>query len=151
MRDNDGIAEPLRQQSSCSGFSLIWLAPLFALAVSLGVAWNSWSSKGPLVELILESASGIEIGKTVLKHKDVEIGKRHRLRSDQAGIRAISKRLRTILGRSSANHHARNYRPRNRAFRLLSGSRLGWKTARNALPLHGVKKYPALQTQRCRG
>jgi len=74
MRDNDGIAEPLRQQSSCSGFSLIWLAPLFALAVSLGVAWNSWSSKGPLVELILESASGIEIGKTVLKHKDVEIG-----------------------------------------------------------------------------
>jgi len=30
--------------------------------------------KGPLVELILESASGIEIGKTVLKHKDVEIG-----------------------------------------------------------------------------
>ena len=74
MRDNDGIAEPVRQQSNRSGFSVVWLVPLIALAISFGVAWNTWSNRGPLVEIILDSASGIEVNKTVLKHKDVEIG-----------------------------------------------------------------------------
>jgi paraquat-inducible protein B len=54
--------------------SLVWLAPLIALAISLGIAWSSWSNRGPLVEVILDSASGLEEGKTPLKHKDVEIG-----------------------------------------------------------------------------
>lgn len=74
MRDNDGIAEPVRQQPSRSGFSVVWLVPLIALAISLGVAWSSWSSRGPTIEIVLDSASGIEVNKTVLKHKDVEIG-----------------------------------------------------------------------------
>ncbi len=74
MHNNDGVAEPVRQQPSRLGFSLVWLAPLIALAISLGIAWNSWSSRGPIIEIVLDGASGIEVSKTVLKHKDVEIG-----------------------------------------------------------------------------
>jgi len=74
MSDTDGIAEPIREEHRSFRPSLVWLAPLIALAVSLGIAWNSYSNRGSLVEVILASASGIEAGKTVLKHKDVEIG-----------------------------------------------------------------------------
>lgn len=74
MSDTDGIAEPVRERHRRARPSFVWLAPLIALALSLGIAWKSWSNRGPLVEVILDSASGIEAGKTVLKHKDVEIG-----------------------------------------------------------------------------
>ena len=74
MSDTDGIAEPIREAHRSMRPSLVWLAPLIALAMSLGIAWSSWSNRGPLVEVILDSASGLEEGKTPLKHKDVEIG-----------------------------------------------------------------------------
>ena len=74
MSDTDGIAEPIREAHRSMRPSLVWLAPLIALTMSLGIAWSSWSNRGPLVEVILDSASGLEEGKTPLKHKDVEIG-----------------------------------------------------------------------------
>jgi len=74
MSDTDGIAEPIREEHRRVRPSLVWFAPLIALAISLGIAWSSWSNRGPLIEVILESASGLEEGKTALKHKDVEIG-----------------------------------------------------------------------------
>ena len=74
MSDTDGIAEPIREEHRRMRPSLVWLAPLIALAVSLGIAWSTWSGRGPLVEVVLASASGLEAGKTPLKHKDVEIG-----------------------------------------------------------------------------
>ncbi len=74
MSDTDRIAEPIREDHRRLRPSLVWLAPIIALAISLGIAWSNWSSRGPLIQVILESASGLEVGKTVLKHKDVEIG-----------------------------------------------------------------------------
>jgi len=74
MSDTDRIAEPIREEHRRMGPSLVWLAPLIALAVSIGIAWSSWSNRGPLVDVVLDSASGLEAGKTPLKHKDVEIG-----------------------------------------------------------------------------
>lgn len=74
MNDRADIAEPVREDHRRFRLSLVWLAPLIALGISLGIAWSSWSNRGPLVEVILDSASGLEAGKTVLRHKDVEVG-----------------------------------------------------------------------------
>lgn len=74
MADRDGIATPTLEQHRSWRPSLVWLAPLIALAISLGIAWKTYIDKGPLIEVILSDAAGIEAGKTALKHKNVEIG-----------------------------------------------------------------------------
>lgn len=57
-----------------SRISVIWLVPVLALVVSLGVAWQSYSARGPLIEITFETASGISAGKTEVKYRDVTIG-----------------------------------------------------------------------------
>jgi paraquat-inducible protein B len=54
--------------------SAVWLVPLVALAISLFVAWQSYSSRGPTIEIVLDNAAGIEAGKTTVRFRDVNIG-----------------------------------------------------------------------------
>jgi paraquat-inducible protein B len=55
--------------------SLVWLVPLLALAISLGVAWQNYANQGTLIEIDFDDANGIVAGETVIKYRDVEIGK----------------------------------------------------------------------------
>ena len=55
-------------------FSVAWLVPLIALAISLGVAWRSYSDRGPLIEIVFETGAGLEAGKTPVKFRDLNIG-----------------------------------------------------------------------------
>lgn len=55
--------------------SIVWFVPLIALAVSLGVAWQSYSSRGPLIEITFDNASGISADETVIKYRDVDVGR----------------------------------------------------------------------------
>ncbi|MBN2905796.1 MAG: MCE family protein [Rhodobacteraceae bacterium] len=54
--------------------SIVWVIPAAALAIALGVAWHSYSSRGPLLELSFENASGIRAGETELRYRDVTVG-----------------------------------------------------------------------------
>lgn len=55
--------------------SIVWLVPVLALIVSLGVAWRTFEDRGTLIEVVFPDASGLEVGKTVLKFREVEVGK----------------------------------------------------------------------------
>ena len=55
-------------------FSIVWLVPIAALLVSLWVAWQSYADRGPLIEIAFEQASGIRVGETELRFRDVTIG-----------------------------------------------------------------------------
>ncbi|WP_458790156.1 PqiB family protein [Yoonia sp. MH D7] len=55
--------------------SLIWLIPVLALVISLGVAYNNYASQGVLIEISFENASGVSAGETVIKYRDVTIGR----------------------------------------------------------------------------
>lgn len=55
--------------------SLVWLVPVLALIVSLGVAWRTFEDRGTLIEVVFPDASGLEVGKTVLKFREVDVGK----------------------------------------------------------------------------
>ncbi len=57
-----------------SRISLVWLVPVLALSVSLGIAWQSYSDRGVLIEIAFENASGIVAEKTELKYRDVSVG-----------------------------------------------------------------------------
>ncbi|MEM7720136.1 MAG: MlaD family protein [Pseudomonadota bacterium] len=54
--------------------SIVWLVPLAALVVSLWVAWESYSDRGPLIEIVFNEATGIRSGETELRFRDVQVG-----------------------------------------------------------------------------
>jgi paraquat-inducible protein B len=54
--------------------SLIWVVPLAAVLVALGVAWQSYREQGPLIQIEFEDASGIVARETELRYRDVAVG-----------------------------------------------------------------------------
>lgn len=61
---------PLRQRAS-----LVWLVPIAALAIALGLAAQTWLARGPLIEIVFDEASGVAEGSTELRYRDVTVGK----------------------------------------------------------------------------
>ena len=55
-------------------FSVVWIIPLVAAVVALGIAVQSYLSKGPTIAILFNVAEGIEAGKTFVKYKDIKIG-----------------------------------------------------------------------------
>lgn len=54
--------------------SFVWLIPFIALAIALGVAWQSYSNQGPLITIEFENGAGIARDETLLKYKDISVG-----------------------------------------------------------------------------
>jgi paraquat-inducible protein B len=57
-----------------SGASFIWILPIFALVVALGVAWQSYDARGPLIFVEFENGAGIKAGETELRYRDITVG-----------------------------------------------------------------------------
>ncbi|MEO8344670.1 MAG: MlaD family protein [Betaproteobacteria bacterium] len=55
-------------------FSVVWIIPILAALVAIGIAVQRALSEGPTITVTFKSASGIEAGKTFIKYKDVRIG-----------------------------------------------------------------------------
>lgn len=71
---HDPVIETPSAERASRRISAVWLVPLLALLISLGVAWRSYSDRGPTIEIKLDDASGIEAGKTTLRFRDVTVG-----------------------------------------------------------------------------
>ena len=56
-------AAPARR-SRWRNVSLVWLVPLIAVVVSLGVAWRSYADRGTYITITFDDASGISPGET---------------------------------------------------------------------------------------
>src|SRR5262245_33592236 len=54
--------------------SIIWIIPLLAALVAIGIAIQRLRSEGPTITIVLKEANGIEAGKTFIRYKDVRIG-----------------------------------------------------------------------------
>lgn len=55
--------------------SVVWLVPLLALAITLGIAWKTYADRGMLIEIDFADATGIIPGETPLKFREVDVGK----------------------------------------------------------------------------
>lgn len=55
-------------------FSVIWIVPLLAVLVGIGLAVQAIRARGPEITLQFSIAEGLEAGKTRIKYKDVAIG-----------------------------------------------------------------------------
>lgn len=54
--------------------SLVWLVPLVAALIGIGLVVRSVIDRGPTITISFSSAEGLEPGKTKVKYKDVDIG-----------------------------------------------------------------------------
>ena len=73
--------------------SVIWIIPILAAIVAIGIAVQRFLSEGPTISIIFNAAEGIEAGKTFIKYKDVNIGqvKSVRLTYDYSQVLVIAK------------------------------------------------------------
>ena len=55
-------------------FPLVWIVPIVALLAAGWLGYRTLSERGPLIAITLQSAEGLEVGKTRIKHRDIELG-----------------------------------------------------------------------------
>lgn len=70
-------ASPVKRtaaRAAQAGFSLIWLVPILALAVTLALTWNAYSGRGDLISVEFKDATGITPGQTTLKFREITVG-----------------------------------------------------------------------------
>jgi paraquat-inducible protein B len=72
--DPSEMDTPVIQSTRRRLLSPVWLIPLLAIVVALGMGIHSWLSIGPSITVSFQSASGLEAGKTPVKYKDVIVG-----------------------------------------------------------------------------
>jgi len=61
-------------------FSVVWIVPIVALLIGASLIWQNLSQRGPTIEISFKSASGITAGKSVIKYKDITVGKVQKIR-----------------------------------------------------------------------
>lgn len=58
-----------------SSAAAIWMVPLLALFIGLWMLFQHWSSQGPSFTLTVATAEGIVAGKTVIRSREVDVGR----------------------------------------------------------------------------
>ncbi|WP_100655618.1 intermembrane transport protein PqiB [Alteromonas flava] len=69
-------------------FSKVWFIPLIALLIGVWMVFHQWANQGPLITIALDSAAGIEVNKTPIKARDLDVGmvKKIDLKPDLDGV-----------------------------------------------------------------
>lgn len=76
-------------QKKARRFNLVWLMPLLALLVTGILLWQNTLNKGPVIEVYLDSAEGIEAGKTAVKVRSVTVGRVESVKLDDSYTKAV--------------------------------------------------------------
>ena len=80
--------------------SVVWIIPILAAVVAIGIAVQRILSEGPTITIVFKIAEGIEAGKTFVKYKDVNIGQvtAVRLSADYAKVEVTAKIAKSAAG-----------------------------------------------------
>ncbi len=65
---------PTRAVQERHRFSLVWLVPVVALVAAGWLGYRTLSQRGPMIAIMLQTASGLEAGKTQVRHNQIELG-----------------------------------------------------------------------------
>jgi paraquat-inducible protein B len=72
--DGDNLPQATVVPKKQARISVVWLIPILAAVVGIGIAIQQILSEGPTITIVFKSAQGVEAGKTFIKYKDVNIG-----------------------------------------------------------------------------
>jgi paraquat-inducible protein B len=70
-------ASPVRKtaaRAAQAGVNVIWIVPIIALVVTLGIAWNAFRDRGSLIEVVFADPTGITPGETALRFREITVG-----------------------------------------------------------------------------
>ena len=89
------------------GFSIVWIIPIVAALVGGWLAYKTISEKGPTITITFEEGGGLEVDKTKIKYKAVEVGtvKSVDLLPDLSGVSVTAE-----LSKKSERHLTENTR-----------------------------------------
>ena len=62
------------QLSRTKNLSPVWFIPLLALIIAVWLALRAWQASGPIIQIEFKDASGIAVGKTHVRYRDVNVG-----------------------------------------------------------------------------
>ncbi|MDC8831784.1 intermembrane transport protein PqiB [Alteromonas gilva] len=73
--------------------SKVWIIPIIALLVAGWMVYYQWHNQGPLITIDMSSANGIEVNKTPIKVRDLEVGlvKKIELKPDLNGVTVTAR------------------------------------------------------------
>ena len=69
-----GLPSPRVTRKARRSIGWVWLVPVVAALVGLSIVWHTWSKQGPTITIAFQTASGLEVGKTQIRFRDVVIG-----------------------------------------------------------------------------
>ena len=72
--DLDALPQAVVTRKKRLRISIIWIIPLLAALVAIGIAVQRVRSEGPTITIVMKDAEGIEAGKTFIRYKEVRIG-----------------------------------------------------------------------------
>jgi paraquat-inducible protein B len=73
--DEPALPRPRVERRRRWPFSAVWIVPLVAAVAAIAIAAARIAREGPTVTVTFKSASGLEPGKTLVKFKDVTVGR----------------------------------------------------------------------------
>ncbi|WP_254274877.1 intermembrane transport protein PqiB [Halomonas sp. 3H] len=75
-------------------FSPIWIVPIVAILIGAWLVYDNYRSRGPQVTLVMSNAEGIEAGSTLIKTRNVEVGRVERVNlSEDLSTAVITARM----------------------------------------------------------
>ncbi|MGC3873096.1 intermembrane transport protein PqiB [Halomonas sp. GXIMD04776] len=84
------------QRQRQSRLSPIWIVPLVAVLIGLWLVYDNYSRRGPEVILEMPTAEGIEAGKTLIKTRNVQVGRVENVQlSDDLSHTLVTARMST--------------------------------------------------------
>ena len=69
-------ATPVTESRRSRGavISAVWLVPILAIVIALAIAWQSYRDRGVLISVAFPDASGVTVGQTTLRYREVTVG-----------------------------------------------------------------------------
>ncbi|MGB6356287.1 MAG: MlaD family protein, partial [Steroidobacteraceae bacterium] len=54
---------------------LVWLVPIAAAVIGISLLIRNWENQGPQITISFQSGEGVQVGKTLVKYRDVTVGR----------------------------------------------------------------------------
>src|ERR1043166_5757388 len=148
--DRDNLPQSTVEPRKRRRISMVWIIPILAAVVAIGIAVQRYMSEGPTVTIVFKAANGMEAGKTFIKYKDVNIGQvtAVKLSQDHSKVEVTAKIDKTASGLMVEDAKFWVVEPRvtlsgvSGLGTLLSGNYIGFEVGRSDKP---QRKFTGLE------
>src|SRR6202142_3828808 len=134
---------------------LVWVVPIVAAVIGISLLIRNWENEGPSISISFLSGEGVQVGKTLVKYRDVTVGRVSAvvLSADHQSIVVSADLSKDAASLLNADTQFWIVRPRigvgsvSGLDTLLSGVYIGMKTGAATLREHqfvGLENPPAL-------